>query len=155
MPRSLLVLSNAFWFGFVLAQVAVCQPAVQNLTEYQGQYEYRDGGSLVIVATGDRLVAIIGEGKYPLQPVGTDAFRNVVGDRIPFLRDSNGRVTAFKERGAIFKRLSSSVPAAARLLLEPGPTSTAGGLRITTRNPRNFRMVFARLSRNRERCGGA
>ena len=94
---------------------------MKNLTEYQGQYEYRDGGSLVIVATGDRLVAIIGEAKYPLRPLGTDTFRNVVGDRIPFLRDTSGRVIAFKENGGIFKRLSSSVPMAARLLLEPRP----------------------------------
>jgi CubicO group peptidase (beta-lactamase class C family) len=113
--------SNAVWLSLVLAQVAGSQAPTQNLTEYEGRYEYRDGGSLFMVAGGERLIAIIGEAKYPLRVASTDTFRNPGGDPIPFLRDTNGRVVAFKENGDSFKRLSSSVPAAARLLLEPRP----------------------------------
>ena len=115
------MLLNALWLGAVLLQVAASQSPARNLAEYEGQYEYRDGASLLIVASRDRLVAIIDEAKYPLQPAGTDTFRNVVGDRIPFIRDTNGRVLAFQENGDSFKRLSPSVPPAARLLLEPRP----------------------------------
>lgn len=96
----------------------------QHVTEFEGHYAYRDGGTLFMVASGERLIAIIGEAKYPLRAAGTDVFTNPGGDSIPFLRDANGRISAFKESGDTFARLSSSVPAAARQLLEarpPGP----------------------------------
>src|SRR5215470_806842 len=44
----------------------------RNLSEFEGLYEYRDGGTLSMVASGERLVAIIGEGKYPLRAAGVD-----------------------------------------------------------------------------------
>ena len=52
-----------------------------------------------VLADGQRLVAIIGEGKFPLRASGTDTFTNAGGDSIPFLRDASGRIVAFKEKG--------------------------------------------------------
>jgi hypothetical protein len=61
----------------------------RNLSEFEGLYEYRDGGTLSMVASGERIVAIIGEGKYPLRAAGVDIFTNPGGDPIPFLRDAD------------------------------------------------------------------
>lgn len=98
----------------------------QNLAEFEGYYEYRDGATLLMVAGGERLVAIIGEAKYPLRAAGIDTFTNPGGDSIPFLRDADGRVVAFKEGGDSFRRRTSSVPLAARLLLDPRPKGRDG-----------------------------
>jgi CubicO group peptidase (beta-lactamase class C family) len=103
--------------------VAPAARAAGRLTEYEGRYEYR-GGTLLIVASRGQLVAVIGEGKYPLRAAATDTFTNGGGDRIPFLRDPAGRVVAFKEGRDTFARLSATVPAATRLLFDarpPGP----------------------------------
>jgi len=93
----------------------------QDWSEFEGLYRYRDGGTLVMVADGERLVAIIGEAKYPLRPVAADTFTNPSGTPIPFVRDTTGRIVAFKEHGDTFARLSPVVGAEARLLLEPAP----------------------------------
>src|SRR5262245_56160371 len=106
--------------------VSASQSLAPNPADYEGRYEYRDGGSLVMVASGERLIAIIGESKYPLRAASTDTFKNAGGDSIPFLRNANGRVVEFKENGTSFKRLSSTVPAASRLLLEPRPRRSDG-----------------------------
>ena len=98
----------------------------RNLAEFEGHYEYRDGATLFMVASGERLVAIIGEAKYALRAAGTDTFTNPSGQPIPFLRDANGRIMAFKESDDTFARLSSSVPAATRRLLEPRPLGPDG-----------------------------
>jgi len=79
-----------------------------------------------MVASGERLVAIIGEGKYPLRAAGVDTFTNPGGDPIPFLRDADGRIVAFKEGGDTFRRLSLSVSSATRLLLDPRPKGRDG-----------------------------
>src|SRR5262245_11564791 len=121
MRRYLLGVSTTFWLSLVLVQVAGSQASAQNLTEYEGRYEYRDGGEVVMVASGERLIAVIGEAKYPLHAASSDTFRNPGGDPIPFRRDTNSRVVAFQEKGDSFKRLSSSVPVDVRLLLEPRP----------------------------------
>lgn len=120
------VASNALWFGLLVTQLGGSQSPTPALTDYEGRYEYRDGGSLFIVASGERLIAIIGEGKYVLRAASADTFKNAGGDSIPFLRDASGRVVEFKENGTSFKRLSSSVPAASRLLLEPRPRGPDG-----------------------------
>ena len=126
MRRCLLLAAMAFPFSSVLAPIAGAQAPVRNLIEFEGQYEYRDGGTLFIVASGERLIAIIGESKYALRAAGADTFTNASGDPIPFLRDAGRRIVAFKENGVTFRRLSSSVPAASRLLLEPRPRSSDG-----------------------------
>src|SRR4051812_11618771 len=67
-----------------------------NLTSYEGQYDYQGNTTLFIVASEGRLIAILGDGKYPLRASGRDTFVNATGDAIPFARDASGRVVAFK-----------------------------------------------------------
>jgi CubicO group peptidase (beta-lactamase class C family) len=99
---------------------------VPNLSEFEGHYEYRDGLTLFLVASGDRLFAIIGDSKYLLRPAGVDKFLNPPGDSIPFTRDTNGHIVAFEESGDEFARLSPEVPTAKRRLLEPWPKGPDG-----------------------------
>ena len=102
-------------------------PAPQpNLSAFEGTYDYRDGGTLTMVASGERLIAIIGEAKYSLRAVAADTFANPSGDQIPFMRDSAGHVVAFMEHGATFARRSALVTAEARRLLEPRPRGSDG-----------------------------
>lgn len=102
------------------SQPAQAAPAPQpDLAEFEGHYEYRDGDTLHIVARGEHLVAVIRDSPYVLRPAGVDTFTNPGGAAIPFLRDAGGRITAFKENGDTFARLSSEVTAYARRLLEP------------------------------------
>src|SRR5687767_2362409 len=90
-----------------------------DLRQYEGHYAYRDDLTLYLVAHRDRLVAVLGDGKYPLRPVAPDTFENGVGDRIPILRDADGRVVAFQERGDTFRRVVTTVPAEVRRSEEP------------------------------------
>lgn len=98
----------------------------QDLSELEGLYRYRDGATLVMVADGQRLVAIINEAKYPLDPVASDTFANSGGASIPFVRDTAGRIVAFKEHGDTFARLSVDIGARSRQLLEPRPPGPDG-----------------------------
>ena len=98
----------------------------QDLSEFEGLYRYRDGGSLVMVADGERLIAIIGEAKYALRAVATDAFTNPGGNLIPFVRDTAGHIVAFKEHGDTFARLSTAIGAETRQLLVPRPPGPDG-----------------------------
>ena len=100
--------------------------AAQRLGGLEGHYEYREGATLYMVADGDRLMAILGDGKYPLPSTGIDAFVNGVGDPIGFVRDASGRVVAFTEKGDTFKRLSPDVPEAVRSRLRPRPPGPDG-----------------------------
>jgi CubicO group peptidase (beta-lactamase class C family) len=79
-----------------------------------------------MVADGDRLVAILDDGKYPLRASGVDTFMNGVGDTIPFVRDDAGRIVAFQEKGDTFRRLSADVPDAVRSRLRPRPLGHEG-----------------------------
>ena len=126
MRRYLLVAAIALTPNLVLAQVPESPAPQRNLAEFEGHYEYRDGETLFMVANGERLVAIIGDSPYVLRAAGTDTFTNPSGQPIPFLRDANGRIVAFKESGDTFARLSSSVPEATRRLLEPRPLGPDG-----------------------------
>jgi CubicO group peptidase (beta-lactamase class C family) len=96
------------------------------LGELEGHYEYREGATLFMVADGNRLVAILGDGKYPLPATGVDTFVNGVGDPIAFVRDGAGRIMAFKEKGDTFKRLSLDVPDKVRSRLRPRPPGPDG-----------------------------
>ena len=91
---------------------------MRNLKQYEGRYEYRDGLTLFMVASDEQLVAIIDQSKYLLRPSGVDSFLNPPGDLIPFIRDSSGRIVAFKEYGEQFSRHSLNVPTSVRLLLK-------------------------------------
>jgi hypothetical protein len=119
----------------VLMSLAVGVPAVaaaesgsRGLAEFEGHYEYRDGAALFMVADGERLIAIIGEAKYALRAAGPDTFTNAGGGVIPFLCDADPRIIAFQEEGETFARLSPSVSAAARRLLQPRPPGPDGKL---------------------------
>jgi CubicO group peptidase (beta-lactamase class C family) len=115
--------------AMLLAVVAVASAlaaAPPPLAELEGHYEYREGATLYMVADGDRLVAILGDGKYPLPATGVDAFRNGVGDPITFVRDGSGTVVAFTEKGDTFKRLSPGVPDNVRGRLRPRPPGPDG-----------------------------
>ena len=96
------------------------------LGELEGHYEYREGATLFMVADGDRLVAILDDGKYPLRATGVDTFMNGVGETIPFIRDGAGRIVAFKEKGETFTRLSPDVPDTVRSRLRPRPPGPDG-----------------------------
>jgi len=121
--RLLLTVQFAFWIPIsATSQSSTTQVAAaprQDLAEFEGRYEYRDGLTLFMVTSGEQLIAIIDQSKYLLRVAGTDTFLNPAGDLIPFVRDENGRIVAFKEYGDTFARLSLNVPASARLLLEP------------------------------------
>jgi CubicO group peptidase (beta-lactamase class C family) len=109
--------------------------ARQSLAELEGVYRYRDGGSLVMVADGERLVAIIGEAKYPLRAFAADTFANPSGDLIPFVRDTAGFIVAFKEYGDSFARLATVVGAETRQLLVPRPALDGRALRYRCTAP--------------------
>lgn len=101
------------------AAAQVAEAPQQDLAEFEGHYEYRDGTTLYIVSGGENLFAIVGGAKYLLRVAGTDAFLNPPGDTIPFLRDSHGRIAGFSEAGEWFARLSPDIPDTARMLLKP------------------------------------
>jgi CubicO group peptidase (beta-lactamase class C family) len=110
----------------LLVAAAAATGAAAPLRDLEGHYEYREGATLFMVADGDRLVAILGDGKYPLRATGAGAFVNGVGDPIGFVRDASGRVVAFTEKGDTFKRLSPDVPDAVRSRLRPRPPGPDG-----------------------------
>lgn len=129
-----------------------------DLSEFEGLYHYRNGGTLVMVADGARLVAIINEAKYYLRPVAVDTFVNPTGDSIPFLRDAAGRVSAFKEHGDSFARISATVGADIREILHPrppgpdgrpaayrcaAPPALADGIPVGTPGPETMRCAVA------------
>ncbi|MDI4635487.1 serine hydrolase [Pelomonas sp. V22] len=121
----LLAAASTYGQGQASARTDSLSPQ-QDLSEFEGLYRYRDGGRLVMVAGGGRLVALIGEAKYPLRAVATDTFTNPSGDELPFMRNSAGEVVGFKEHGEIFARLSTGVGAETRQLLVPRPPGPDG-----------------------------
>ncbi|HEX2722886.1 MAG TPA: serine hydrolase domain-containing protein, partial [Gemmatimonadaceae bacterium] len=116
--------------GLPLLAVATLMPILSygqslDLHEYAGVYEYQDKSTIVLVPerrpAGVRLVAVLGEAKYPLRSVGGDRFLNGVNDTVPFLRDKTGAITGFRERGVRYARLSTVVPLASRYLTQARP----------------------------------
>jgi CubicO group peptidase (beta-lactamase class C family) len=113
----------------VLAQERAESSAVERaraLWEFEGVYDYRDSATVIMVASSKGLVAVIGEAKYPLRAVAADTFANGAGDRIPFLRGSDGRVVAFQERGDTFARRTPTVPTMTRQMLIARPQKPDG-----------------------------
>jgi hypothetical protein len=118
---------NLLGLFLLVASAAVsASQAPAPLADFEGLYDYRDGGTLFIVARGDRLFAVIGESKYALRPAGADKFTNGSGDTIPFTRDGAGRIIAFGESGETFRRRSADVPATVRALFDPRPKGREG-----------------------------
>lgn len=120
---TLLILAAAAALSAGLSRAQSAAPTAGTLAAFEGHYRYRDDGTLYMVRDGDRLFAIIGDGKYLLRRKGDDVFTNGSGDAIPFVRDAAGLVTAFVERGDTFARLSATVPDTVRGLLKPRPVA--------------------------------
>ena len=102
----------------------------RDLVDYVGTYEYHGNSRIEIVAApssgGARLVAVLDEAKYPLRFLGDDLFLNGVGDTIPFERDAEGWVLAFRERGVRFARLEDTVTRTTAASVVPRPRARDG-----------------------------
>src|ERR1019366_1840297 len=95
-------------------------PLSRRLSDYVGTYVDRPTHTLEIVA-GDELFAVQDDAKYRLLPSGVDEFTTAVGQKIPFLRDANGKVTGYTESGEFHLRVSPTVTAASAALARPRP----------------------------------
>ena len=95
--------------GSALAQTA---PTPAPLTDYVGTYS--DGPphkiEIMIDAKG-QLVAIIDDVGYPLKVTGTDELTNPGGEKIPFKRGVDGKVTGYVDDGQLHEKLSPNVSA--------------------------------------------
>ena len=152
--RQILTLGLLLASTHLLAQTSAipAAPAQRNLSEFEGLYEYRDGGTLTAVADGARLVAIIGEA-VPASRSRDGPVHESERRPIPFLRGAGGRVVAFKEGNETFPRRSTSVAPAMRWLLEPrpkGPDGRPAVYRYTLRS--SWGMAFPWARRDRDRC---
>jgi hypothetical protein len=74
--------------GSAIAQTV---PAAR-LSDYVGTYTDAPGHTLEIVA-GDELFAVQDDAKYRLRSTGVDEFSTITGVKIPFRRESNGKVS--------------------------------------------------------------
>jgi CubicO group peptidase (beta-lactamase class C family) len=81
------------------------------LKSYQGKYEYTDNTTLSIAASprDTLLYAIIGQGRYPLRPIGKDLFKNNGNDSIHFTRDTENRISGYQIGKKHSKLLSRDV----------------------------------------------
>ena len=109
-----------------LAQSTTLEVPAQDFAQFEGTYHYRERQTLYMVTNGSQLFALIEDSKYTLRHSGNDAFLNPVGDVVPFVRDSNAHIVAFKEHGDTFTRMSTTVPTSARSRLQPRPTTLNG-----------------------------
>lgn len=82
----------------------------QELTEYEGHYEYLSETTIDLVASefDTILYAILDNAKYPLTRIKKDSFVNVRNTPVVFERDINGKVLSFKSGGQSFKRLNKA-----------------------------------------------
>jgi CubicO group peptidase (beta-lactamase class C family) len=98
------------------------------LADYEGVYDYHGRTSLMIVAAGTDLFAVIDEAKYPLRAIGGDRFLNAGGDTIPFRRAVDGAVSGFVERAVFFPRRTSTIDpvVAADVRASPRPLGNDG-----------------------------
>lgn len=113
-----------------LAVTGHARAQTRDLIDYVGTYEYHGKSRIELVAepvaTGARLVAVLDEAKYPLRFLGDDLFLNGVGDTIPFERDAEGWVLAFRERGVRFSRLEDTVARLTAASVTPRPRGRDG-----------------------------
>lgn len=105
--------------GLVCGNLAAQTPS-SSMSDYVGTYVDRPGHTLEIVA-GDQLFAIQDGSKYKLRLSGTDEFTTVTGQKIPFLRDANGKVTSYVEGGQSHPRVSTAITSEAAALAHPWP----------------------------------
>lgn len=95
--------------------------ATAPFSDYVGTYSYGAGQSIEIVS-GDELFAVLDGAKYRLSPAGSDIFTNPSGQKIPFQRDANGKVTGFEESGIFRARVSPTITKESAALARPRPS---------------------------------
>ncbi len=103
------------------------------LRQFQGHYQYRDGGALDLVVQVRpvvRLVAVIDEAKYPLRYLGSDRFLNAVDDTVPFRRGPTGQVTGFVEEGTVYRRLVDTSASLVQSLVMPRRLDAQGNVEL-------------------------
>jgi CubicO group peptidase (beta-lactamase class C family) len=111
-----------------LASVAMIQaaPTWTPLSDYVGTYA--DGPKHkveIFVDTKGQLVAVIDDASYPLRITGTDELTNGGGEKIPFNRGADGRVSGYFDDGKWHEKLSPDVSADTRSLFTT-PARPAG-----------------------------
>lgn len=99
---------------------------VHVLNGYEGEFSYRDGGTLYMVEHAGKLFAITGEAKYGLRFVKQDAFANGAGDALPFMRDAQGQISGFQELGVTYLKRSSIVPKIVRAMFDARSKNSDG-----------------------------
>ncbi len=90
------------------------------LSDYVGTYAYGAGQTIELVV-GDQLFAVLDGAKYKLSPAGVDVFTNPGGQKIPFRRDANGKVTGLVESGVFRARISPNITKESAALARPRP----------------------------------
>ncbi|MDB5439033.1 MAG: beta-lactamase [Caulobacteraceae bacterium] len=106
------------------------------LRDYAGTYGDGPGHLVEIVAT-DILTAVIDESAYPLKTAGPNEFINGGGEKIPFTRGPDGKVTGYTDSGVFHPRLkpTTSAEAVATVTARPRGAQTAADYRY--RKPAN------------------
>jgi CubicO group peptidase (beta-lactamase class C family) len=94
------------------------------LSDYQGTYTDSPGQTLEIVA-GDQLFAVQDGAKYKLRLSKADEFTTLTGEKIPFLRDANGKVTGYQQDGHFHPRISLAITPESAALAHPWPQGKA------------------------------
>ena len=95
-------------------------------TDFVGSYD--DGPNHTIAIAVDRkgqLVAVIDEAVYLLKVTGQDEVTNAGGEKIPFKRGADGRISGYTDDGQFHRKLSSKVTADT-LTLVTAPARPAG-----------------------------
>lgn len=69
------------------------------LSEYEGQYEYENGSTLIMVRgpNDEILYASINGARYPLRPARRDVFLNNADVEVLFARDDHGNIIGYRE----------------------------------------------------------
>ncbi len=115
-PAYLVVCSFALFLIMFTESIS----AQTRLSDYVGTYLDEPGHTLEIVA-GDDLFAVQDEAKYRLRSSGVDEFITGAGQKIPFRRDVNGKVTGYEESGKFHPRVSLTVAPESAALAHPRP----------------------------------
>ena len=73
--------------------------AAGSLSAYEGQYEYSNGSTLIMVRGPNNklLYASINGARYPLKPAGKDTFLNAAGVEVVFVRGDKDEIAAYRE----------------------------------------------------------
>ena len=104
----------AMTVGLLLAGMAMVQaaPARMPMTDYVGTYTDGPNHKVeILIDTKGGLVAVIDDASYPLKVTGTDELTNGGGEKIPFKRGADGRISGYIDDGQWHEKLSPNVTA--------------------------------------------